>query len=86
MSILSCQRASELTSASMDRRLTLGERAKLRGHQMICRGCRAYRRQLAIIRQALRVLERHPLDSALPALTSEARARIQLVIDQASRS
>jgi hypothetical protein len=61
----------------MDRPLTLGERLQWRTHLLICRGCRAYRRQLAILRQALRTLEQHPLDEAGATLSDAARDRIR---------
>jgi predicted anti-sigma-YlaC factor YlaD len=48
-----CQDATRLLSESMDRTLPRRTRIALVVHLLICRGCRAYRRQLQRIRGAL---------------------------------
>ena len=48
-----CQDATRLLSESMDRTLPLRTRLALTLHIVLCRGCRAYRRQLLLIRHAL---------------------------------
>jgi hypothetical protein len=48
-----CQDATRLLSESMDRTLPRRTRIALTVHLLICRGCRAYRRQLQRIRGAL---------------------------------
>ena len=51
--MLTCKEVSRLASQGLDRRLGLGERARLRLHLAICDGCRNFRRQLAFLRQAV---------------------------------
>lgn len=70
----------------MDRRLTLYERTCLALHTMICTACRAYRRQVRMIRRALRGDEQQTFDGVRSAessrLSSEARRRIQSALEQ----
>jgi hypothetical protein len=51
--MLTCKEVSRLASQGLDRRLGLGERAKLRLHLALCDGCRNFRRQLDFLRQAV---------------------------------
>jgi len=74
-----CRKATQLISEGMDRSLTRRERVALRVHLLCCRPCRRFRRQLALIRNALSVLA-DGIDAAslVPgaALSPEARRRI----------
>lgn len=83
--MFSCKRASELISAAMDRDLSLKERVSLRAHLLICSGCRAFRRQLATIRHALRG-RMNAFDEAFETsglrLSAEARNRIRRVLQE----
>ncbi len=83
--MLPCRRASELISDAMDRRLSVRERILLRIHLLLCGACRTYRRQLALIRRALRQ-GNQALDDliALAGLTlsPEARERLRRAIDR----
>lgn len=53
---LSCKEATRLMSQSQDRELSLGERAALKIHLAMCRGCRAVSEQLEFLRRAVRRL------------------------------
>ena len=53
---LSCKEATRLMSQSQDRELSLGERAALKIHLAMCRGCRAVSEQLRFLRRAVRRL------------------------------
>lgn len=53
---LSCKEATRLMSQSQDRDLSLGERAALKLHLALCRGCRAVSEQFEFLRRALRRL------------------------------
>jgi len=53
---LSCRRATELMSQQLDRTLSLEEKAALKGHLLICRGCRAVDHQFRFLREAVRSL------------------------------
>lgn len=48
-----CRDVSEMISRSMDTRLPLGKRIGIRFHLMMCRLCRRYQQQLALISDAL---------------------------------
>ena len=54
--MLTCKRASELLSQAQDRRLGWAERLRLRLHLTLCDGCTNFRRQLDLMRGALRRL------------------------------
>ncbi|HET8746635.1 MAG TPA: zf-HC2 domain-containing protein [Ramlibacter sp.] len=53
---LSCRRATELLSQQLDRELSLEEKAALKAHLLICRGCRAVDQQFRFLREAVRSL------------------------------
>ncbi|GBH23905.1 zf-HC2 domain-containing protein [Burkholderia vietnamiensis] len=49
-----CKDVTRLLSDALDRPLTLHERMRVRMHLPGCSGCRAYRRQIAVLRVAAR--------------------------------
>jgi hypothetical protein len=51
--MLSCKEATRLLSQAQDRRLSYGERIKLRLHLMACVACSRFSRQLAVLREAV---------------------------------
>ncbi len=76
---MSCERASQLISKSMDCPLTRRERLSLRIHLVLCGACRALRRQLQAIRLAARRSEQaleQAAQSAGEVLSAESRERI----------
>jgi predicted anti-sigma-YlaC factor YlaD len=83
---LNCRQASRLISEAMDRKLSFMERLGLRLHLMICTACRAWRRQVLLIRRAMRSQAREagraPETDA--TLTAEARRRIRIAIQARS--
>jgi len=77
---LSCDEATRLASATMDRRLSSVERVGLRMHYLCCRFCRRYRRQLHLIRQLLRRRDAQiaaEADASAATLPPDARDRIR---------
>ncbi|GAB4342783.1 MAG: hypothetical protein Kow0099_20610 [Candidatus Abyssubacteria bacterium] len=52
--MLSCEEVTRLVSESMDRRLPLSRRIPMRMHLRMCNLCAKYRRQLLMMRQAVR--------------------------------
>ena len=52
--IPSCKEASELLSQAQDRPLTLAEKFALYVHLPLCEACRNFRKQLGVIRAAVR--------------------------------
>jgi hypothetical protein len=75
---LRCEEASRLASESLDRPLPFEERLAMRLHQMICRSCRRYARQVVELRRiSTRLAEQvDPPVLAIP-LPEEARERIK---------
>jgi hypothetical protein len=51
--MLSCKEATRLLSQAQDRRLSYGERIKLRLHLLACVACSRFSRQLAVLRDAV---------------------------------
>jgi hypothetical protein len=64
-----------LISVSLDRRLTVVERVKLRLHLFVCTWCDIYLKQLKSFSAILQLKSNHS-DSSPVVLTPEARARI----------
>ena len=51
---LQCRKAHRLAIEGMDRRLTLGERLRLRAHLLACDACTALNAQMRLLRGAMR--------------------------------
>lgn len=52
--MLTCKEITRLLSESQDRKLSMTEKLKLEMHLAMCRGCKAYKGQLAFLRTACR--------------------------------
>jgi len=74
--MLSCKEASRLISQSLDRQLTMRERLSLRFHLLLCDMCTTFRRQLGLIRVAVRRYKTHMENNESIRLSEEARVRI----------
>jgi predicted anti-sigma-YlaC factor YlaD len=76
-----CKQAARLQSDALDRRLSLSQRVGLRIHLFLCRWCRRYGQQIAI----LRVIGKRCAEDQdhLPAdtLSAEAKERIRRRIE-----
>jgi hypothetical protein len=57
--MLSCREETELMSQALDRPLSFGERFQLGLHLMLCKGCRATRKQLAFLQITTRAWREH---------------------------
>ena len=77
--MISCKKATELSSAALDRELTLIETARYWVHIGLCVPCRGFRSQLAAICTLVR--EDSDADGNV-ALSSDERARIQRFLDE----
>ncbi len=76
--MLSCKDVSRLVSESLDHRLPLWQRMRVRMHLAMCRFCSRFRRQTVFLRDAARHYVSAPDDSATgPGLSPEARDRIK---------
>ena len=81
--MISCRQAAELASERLDRRISLGERLRLRLHLALCRSCSRYQRQLRFLRRAVHGLARRPSPpEAAQRLPEDARERIRRRLDQ----
>lgn len=76
--MLTCKSASQLMSQSFDRRLGLMEKAGLRFHLVICKGCQIAYRQLDFLHEACQRIAAEPADimRMQPGLSAEAQVRI----------
>jgi hypothetical protein len=52
--MLTCKEVTHLLSEGQDRNLTIGERARLEMHLLICGGCSNFRKQMDFLRTACR--------------------------------
>lgn len=77
--MISCKKASELISRSLERPLTPWEWLKLRYHLSICEGCAFWSKQIRGLRTLFHRRRETSWDASshLTALSPEARARIQ---------
>ncbi len=75
--MLTCRQATQVISEAQDRPLGWRERWSLRLHLMMCVSCRAFERQMRLIRRLLRQQEAE----APVELPEEARQRIQKTLD-----
>ena len=69
----------------MERSLTLRERVLLKLHLWVCAWCAWYMEHLQLMREALRTKidqDSNLSEAALPSLSSEARDRIKLSLQQ----
>jgi hypothetical protein len=78
MTMVNCDKASTLTSASLDRRLTLREFVGLWVHRAVCGPCRAYRKQLLLMRRRARRLGGAPVAAAPMDDAAKDRIRARL--------
>ena len=76
--MLTCKDVSHLISESQERPLGFRERWGLRLHLCMCDACRSFKRQVALMRKALRELgERAETDAAGTDIPPEARERLR---------
>ncbi|MBI1914090.1 MAG: zf-HC2 domain-containing protein [Planctomycetes bacterium] len=81
--MLSCKDVTELISQSQDRKLPWYQRLRVRLHVLMCRSCSYFRRQMLLLRDALRHLRGTAEDEDVtsgPPLSQEARERIKRAI------
>ena len=70
----SCKEVTQMVSESLDHKLPLIQRIGIRVHLLMCKFCSRYRKQLLILREAMRLQEKYIEDTTLP---TEARERIK---------
>jgi hypothetical protein len=73
-----CKKVTQMVSESLDRKLPLHQRMGIRVHLFMCKFCSRYRKQLLILREAMRLQEKYVEDTKpSPTLRPEARERIR---------
>lgn len=56
---LTCREVMRMVSEGLDRRLPITQRALVRAHCVVCRGCRAARERLQFLRRAMSRMAEH---------------------------
>lgn len=54
--MLTCKEVTHLVSQGLDRRLSAGERLRVRLHLAVCRGCTRFMQQVQFLRKAMQRL------------------------------
>lgn len=68
-------------SESLDRRLSLTERIKLKLHFLVCAWCKRYQKQISLLRNVVS-LSAEDLESNTPGLSVEAMERISQSLER----
>ena len=77
--MFNCKEVTRMVSESLDRKLPLHQRMGIRIHLLMCKFCSRYRKQLLILREAMRLYARYGEDAEpYLILPPEARERIKL--------
>jgi predicted anti-sigma-YlaC factor YlaD len=86
--MLSCKEVSIKVSESLDRKLPLRERLKVKLHLLICQACQHMVRQLALLHAASRRFASAEVlpDMMQETLSAEARQRILQELQEAGHS
>jgi len=82
--MISCRKATELISRSLEERLPLKDEMLLKMHLFLCETCELFRKQSALLRKAVRRSEAalQELDTAESAgMTESAKERIRKRLD-----
>ena len=76
--IFNCKEVSMMVSESMDRKFPLHRRILITAHLFMCRYCNRFKKQLLILRNAVRREEIHEEDlGRYPCLSKETHERIK---------
>lgn len=79
--MFNCKEVTRMVSESLDRSVPLFQRMGIRIHLMMCKFCTRYRKQLLILREAIRLKSIHDEEIETPiSLPSEARERIKRLL------
>lgn len=80
--MLSCREVTRLVSESLDRELPLRQRMSTKIHLMMCKLCSRYNKQLAGLREAVRLhsMREDDMDFYPASLSSEATERIKQAV------
>ena len=76
--MISCLKASELSSKAMDEKLSRGEVIRMWLHILACAFCNEFKRQTEFISKLFK--SREAIDNAGPAMKAEARERLKEIV------
>ncbi len=76
----SCKTAARLQSEALDHKLTLRQRFGLRIHLVLCKWCRRYGKQIALIHEAAHSRPDEMTQSVPQKISGEARERIRKLL------
>lgn len=79
--MLTCKETIEMASNSLDRKLSLIERIKLKLHLLICKHCKNYTNQLNFIHKFNDSADKH-IEGLDNKLSSSAKSRLQASINK----
>jgi hypothetical protein len=80
--MFSCNEATRLASAALERPLSLRERMQLFMHSLMCAACRFARRRMLLLHAAGRRLRQTAAAApAAPRLSPESRARLKRLLE-----
>ncbi len=85
--MLSCKEVSRLVSDSLDRDLPFRQRVGVRLHLMMCRLCRAYEKQVLLLRQFIQLYGKQMdhTGSSAEHLSEGAKQRIKHKLSSGSK-
>jgi len=72
----SCQQVSQLVSDSHERQLTLSERLRLRLHLLMCSLCKAYERDIRLLKSVCALLQKEQVRADV-CMSAEEHERIR---------
>lgn len=76
--MFNCKEVTQIVSESLDRKLPLYQRMGIRFHLSMCRFCWRFRKQLLILRKAVRFQDKYVEDAKHPlTLNAKTRERIK---------
>ncbi|MFC1749803.1 zf-HC2 domain-containing protein [Pseudomonadota bacterium] len=75
--MLNCKQATELASKSLDMKLPLRQKISLKLHLMMCSLCRAYEKQLKLIKRISPKMDAYIENQTQHSLSSTAKKRIK---------
>ncbi len=75
--MLNCRQTTELVSHSLDRKLSFGQKIKLKLHLMMCPHCRNYAKQLRLMQRFSRHMNTHIENQTQYTLPNATKAKIK---------
>jgi len=83
-----CKEVTQMVSESLDRKLPLRQRMGIRLHLFMCKLCSRFRKQMLILREAVRLQDRYVEDAKHPlTLNPDTREHIKRsLIDSLNKS